>query len=695
MRLTSKKGVDRLHSRTLEQRIEVIPDKLYIHPIPQLVDNLAYLVVCCNDDESPLVAIVIDCGDAQEFLEQVEAIRARHYLDRVVQLHAALCTHKHHDHTAGNRGLLKCCNTLTKVYGSVAERVPYCNHTVANGDFLDLPKIEGNNMNTMIEIEVVSVPGHTRGSVVYALRPKDSQSTAFLFTGDTMFSGGGGVPFEADYDADPFHRAPKKAGSYIRASAGLNAIERCFTEIVVRAFSDCTSLGDGSNVLIFPGHEYTKELLHRQFTSSGGETSQWVRFSPAIFFRTASQLYVASHRRSLPQGKILAVPTLLRLEMDINPNFRKLRRRGEDIVRALQLWYRLFARSVIPNEGEGFVAKSSEIKNTKRPPGKQQSSEEVWNVKAGDISNSIFTAVYTADLDRIISELDRGDLTTANAVKKLQIMRDRAEEPVVSRRAIPATLPSEKIMYNALMGLAIVGSPPTAMTLSDSRSMNLPRPLSAANTHTMKISKKRIISMLTFLGLIDNTVEGRDLTTMIDYLWQEAADYGVPDDYKETLPDGETGPDADVMELGILRWMLFGVETNQPTWFERFCMPCGTAPPPPQREHPIHKAKLRRTNGELVKHDALTCLLCRDVTGCPLSDSIEQEEVIENGRSVNGTAKKMPPRELTTERQSMHLQYPSLVFAKRPEKESSMPYDEYDSDDDSLGFGILRRARTR
>ena len=641
------------------------------------------------------MAILIDCGDAEEFMEQVEAISARHYADREVQLHAALCTHKHHDHTAGNRGLLQACKTLTKIYGSAAERVPQCNHTVANGDFLDLPRIEGNDMNELIEVEVVSVPGHTRGSVVYALRPKDSQSTAFLFTGDTVFSGGGGVAFEADFDADPFHRAPKKAGSYIRASAGMNAIERCFAEIVVRAFTDYTRLGDGSNVLIFPGHEYTKELLHRQFTASGGETSQWVKYPPATFFRTASQLYVASHRRSLPQGKILTVPTQLRLEMDINPNFRKLRKRGEDIVRALQLWYRLFARSEIPNEGDGFVARSMEIKNAKRPPRKLLSSEEVWNVEAADFANSIFTAVYTADLDLIIGELDRGDISTVNAVKKLRVMRDRAEEPVVSRRAIPATLPSEKIMFNAIMGLAIIGSPPTAMTLSDSRMMNLPRPLSPANTHKMMISKQRIVSILTFLGLIDNTVEGRDLTTMIDYLWQEAADYGILDEYKVTFVDGESGPNVDEMELGVLRWMLFGVETNQPTWFERFCMPCGAAPPPPKREHPIHKAALRRTNGELVKHDALTCLLCRDATGCPLSDSIEQEEVIENGRSDNGSAKKLPPRDPASERQSRHKQYPSLVFARKPERESSMPYDEYDSDDDSLGFGILRRARTR
>lgn len=624
------------------------------------------------------MALMVDCGDAEEYVEQVNAIRERHYGNREVQLHAVLCTHKHHDHTAGNRGLMEYCKTLSKVYGAVADRVPECNHTVANGDFLDLPRIEGNDMNLFVEVEVISVPGHTRGSVAYALRSKVDQSASFLFTGDTMFSGGGGVPFEADHDSDPHHRAPKLGGSYIRASAGNNAIERCFTELVFRAFSDHTKLRDGSNVLLFPGHEYTKDLLHRQFIPGGGDTSQWIKFSPAIFFRTAAQLYVASHRRSLPQGKILTVPTVLSLEMDINPNFRKIRRRAEDVVRAIQLWYALFARATIPIEGgESRVSSDTTRKTSKTSSDDQRPSEQVWNVKAGDLSKPIFTAVYTADLDLIINELDGGKIKVEDAVKKLKIMKNRAEEPVVSRRAIPGTLPSEKIMYNALLGLAIIGSAPTAMTLSDSRSMNLPRPLSPANTHKMKISKKRVVAMLKFLGIIDDTVEGRDLNSMIDCLWQEAADYGMPDDYKATLADTEAGRNGDEMELGILRWMLFGIEANQPTWFERFCMPCGPAPPPPTREHPIHKAKLRRTNGELVKHDALTCSLCRNVAGCPLRDGLEPEVLVANG-GQNGCANKLHPTPEKDEKQIVRLKFPSVVATSGSDWGSSRPFDEDD-----------------
>lgn len=187
VKLSSKKGKDKFHSRTLEQRIEVVPDKVYIHPISQLLDNLAYLIVCNSSEQGPLVAVLVDCGDAQAYIEQMNAIRERHYENREMQLHAVLCTHKHHDHTAGNRGLLEHYKTLEKIYGAVAERVPECNHTVANGDLLELPEIKGNDMNAWVEIEVICVPGHTRGSVAYALRTKGNHPTSFLFTGDTMF----------------------------------------------------------------------------------------------------------------------------------------------------------------------------------------------------------------------------------------------------------------------------------------------------------------------------------------------------------------------------------------------------------------------------------------------------------------------------------------------------------------------------
>jgi hypothetical protein len=94
------------HSRALEQRVEVVKGRLFVHPLPQLMDNLGYLVVCCPQEKSPtdmgmivshsngpnerisvttdeerpqIVAFVVDCGDADEVAAQVKLISERHY----------------------------------------------------------------------------------------------------------------------------------------------------------------------------------------------------------------------------------------------------------------------------------------------------------------------------------------------------------------------------------------------------------------------------------------------------------------------------------------------------------------------------------------------------------------------------------------------------------------------------------------
>jgi hypothetical protein len=41
-----------LHSRALETRIEVVPGRVYVHVIPQWLDNLGYLVVCLPPKQS-------------------------------------------------------------------------------------------------------------------------------------------------------------------------------------------------------------------------------------------------------------------------------------------------------------------------------------------------------------------------------------------------------------------------------------------------------------------------------------------------------------------------------------------------------------------------------------------------------------------------------------------------------------------
>eukprot|EP00956_Cyclotella_meneghiniana_P040362 scaffold193375_cov79-Cyclotella_meneghiniana.AAC.3 len=352
------------HSDTIHQRITVVPDRVYVHPIPQFVDNVCYLIVCLprsnndnnnddNDDDGddidnendkgktnglPIIGVLIDVGEAKRTLAYMECIYEQFY-ERAyprsdyyrnsgqeegnintagmgIEVHAILSTHRHHDHTAGVGDIVKCLEQARcrlskcvfvngaatngqeesdKVYndspgkvvvvGGAVESVPHCNLFVKNGCFIPLPCVTitdngtkvMNDMNSLVCIEVIGVPSHTRGSVVYALRnynnttttsPKLDNATAHshLFTGDTIFSGGGGVPFEADLEYDNFIKNPNKlknknGSSNFRPGAGVLSMERSFTEVLTRATErtceeENVNLVDlQSRVLLYPGHE--------------------------------------------------------------------------------------------------------------------------------------------------------------------------------------------------------------------------------------------------------------------------------------------------------------------------------------------------------------------------------------------------------------------------------------------------------
>jgi len=75
----------------------------------------------------------------------------------------------------------------------------------------------------------------------------------------------------------------------------------------------------------------------------------------------------------------------------------------------------------------------------------------------------------------------------------------------------------------------------------------------------------------------------------------------------------------DEIELGVLKWILYGIKFH-PSWFSRFCMPCGgkksnrTATlrrlDKDDTPHPVTTCNMRRSNGELVRHDVETCPVC-------------------------------------------------------------------------------------
>lgn len=139
-------------------------------PVPQLMDNYAYLVI----DEDTQQAGIVDCAEAEPVLRAVN--------DAGVRLTAILPTHHHFDHVGGNQDLLAALPTLA-VYG-VDQRIPGLTRTVQDGDRLQLGGLEA---------QVIFIPAHTTGHIAYYF-PRERG----VFTGDTLFAGGCGRLFEGD-----------------------------------------------------------------------------------------------------------------------------------------------------------------------------------------------------------------------------------------------------------------------------------------------------------------------------------------------------------------------------------------------------------------------------------------------------------------------------------------------------------------
>ena len=175
-------------------------------PVPQLMDNYAYLVI----DEPTRRAGIVDCAEAEPVLEAVKQER--------VELTAVLPTHHHYDHVGGNEALLAAHPHLI-VYG-VDERIPGLTSRVQDGDRLELGGLRA---------QVIFIPAHTTGHIAYYFGDERA-----VFTGDTLFAGGCGRLFEGD------------------------------AAMMMRSLSKLSVLPDDTRVYF--GHEYTEKNLRFALT---------------------------------------------------------------------------------------------------------------------------------------------------------------------------------------------------------------------------------------------------------------------------------------------------------------------------------------------------------------------------------------------------------------------------------------------
>jgi len=149
------------------KRFEVVP-------VPVLSDNYAYLLV----DTEGKCAAAVDPAEPKKVLAAAKELGVKVVL--------SLTTHKHWDHAGGNVELSQLLPDLP-IVGSAYEDVPGVNKRVKDHETITLGTLD---------IEALHAPCHTRGHVLYFVRPHLETESPVLFTGDTLFIGGCGRFFE-------------------------------------------------------------------------------------------------------------------------------------------------------------------------------------------------------------------------------------------------------------------------------------------------------------------------------------------------------------------------------------------------------------------------------------------------------------------------------------------------------------------
>lgn len=137
-----------------------------ITAIPALQDNYIWAI---HDNR---FAVVVDPGEAQPVLDFL----AGHGL----QLHAILCTHRHHDHVGGVAELRGVYNV--PVHGRSHPNNPHITHALREGEQLRLDAFG-------IVLDIIEIPGHLDDHIAF-IAPK------IVFCGDVMFGAGCGKNFE-------------------------------------------------------------------------------------------------------------------------------------------------------------------------------------------------------------------------------------------------------------------------------------------------------------------------------------------------------------------------------------------------------------------------------------------------------------------------------------------------------------------
>lgn len=222
---------------------------LVVMPIPMFADNYSYAIISLQKEAVALV----DPADADVALYAMRRLQV--YTGLKLILTEVLTTHKHWDHAGGNGKLLSYAASKANadeplvasdliVVGSALDAPLACSRLVADKDTFTILRDSG-------AVTVCAAPGHTDGSVIFVVGGttsfgNPSHEKLAVFTGDTIFGGGCGGPFETT------------------SLKQIITTRQCFLGSdgnTVNIHPHTKEKIDDDRVLLYVGHEYTQRLV--------------------------------------------------------------------------------------------------------------------------------------------------------------------------------------------------------------------------------------------------------------------------------------------------------------------------------------------------------------------------------------------------------------------------------------------------